>query len=70
MRYFSKTDLIDSEIRAALGEHAAKHNIDAIADEAFEQRTDTNTAGQIVGDPYWVARPGVDFWEVVERHAL
>ena len=61
--YTSRNESIAREITAPLGEYADEFDIDAIADEVLE------TIGE--GNEYrYQAREDVDFWEIVEKHAL
>lgn len=61
--YTSRNEAIAREITAPLGEYADEFDIDAIADEVLE------TIGE--GNEYrYQAREDVDFWEIVEKHAL
>ena len=72
-RYEAKIDYINEIIEPALGEYAAQHDMDAIADEMLEYRApqrqddprwaDANTAG------YYV-REDADFWTIVANHAI
>lgn len=59
--YTDRNEAIAQEITAALGQYADEHDIDAIADEVLE------TTGN--GYRYQI-REDVDFWEIVEKHAL
>lgn len=72
MRYSTITEVIEQAVAPALGDFAADYDIEAIAREVFEYRTDTDEAGkellnsagfeQIVTDE--------EFWAIVEKHAL
>lgn len=61
--YTDRNEAIAQEITAALGQYADEHDIDAIADEVLE------TTGEGNGYRYQI-REDVDFWEIVEKHAL
>lgn len=71
MRYTTKTDAIEQAILPALGEYAADHDIDAIFDEAFAYRIDTNDRGQELLDSagYEQTVDTDDFWAIVAKHA-
>lgn len=61
--YTDRNEAIAQEIAAALGQYADEHDIEAIADEVLE------TVGE--GSEYrYQVRKDVDFWEIVEKHAL
>lgn len=71
--YTTRTEAIESEIVAALGEHADQHDIDAIADAALEF-VDGCDADR---DAYILTRQGYrltvehdEFWAIVQKHAL
>lgn len=61
--YTTRNEAIDREIIAPLGEYAAQHDTDAIADAVL------TTTGE--GTDYrYTLREDVDFWDVVAQHAL
>ncbi len=70
VRYTTRPDAIEQAILPALGDHADDYDVDAICQETFDYRVDTdqhgnellNTAGfeQTVTDD--------EFWEIVARH--
>ena len=66
MIYSSKNDYIAQAIEPALGEYAAEHDIDAIADEMLIWHNDVN--GQ-PGNNGFMEDENKDFWAVVEAHA-
>ena len=60
MKYQTITDVIDYEVKPALGEWARGFDDDAlrrIAEECFEY-----------GEGGFSERDGVDFWSIVEKH--
>ena len=61
--YTTRNGAIDREIISPLGEYAAQHDIDAIADEVL------TTTGEGI-DYRYTLREDVDFWDVVAQHAL
>ena len=69
--YTTREEAIAQEITAALGQYADEHDIDAIADEVLYWHDEVREDGSI-----WLPGCGyrrnqeVDFWEVVEKHAL
>ena len=65
MIYSSKNDYIAQAIEPALGEYAAEHDIDAIADEMLIWHNDVNGPG----NNGFMEDENKDFWEVVEAHA-
>lgn len=61
--YTTRDEAIDREITTPLGEYAAQHDVEAIADEVL------TTTGE--GTDYrYTLREDVDFWDVVAQHAL
>lgn len=68
--YSSIQDVIDYEIEPALDELADDYDLRAIAEEAFELIVDEDEDGIQIGDPYYIQREDVDFWEVVKAHDL
>lgn len=61
--YTTRQDLIAQEITGPLGEYAAEHDIEAIADELIVcDGTGIN--------PVFYIDPDADFWAVVEANAL
>ena len=61
--YTSRNGAINAEIIEPLGEFVDDYDIDAIADEALE------TIGEC-GEYRYQVREDVDFWDIVEAHAL
>ncbi|MCT1819342.1 hypothetical protein M3B96_10370 [Corynebacterium propinquum] len=61
--YTTRNEAIHYEIELPLGEYADEHDIDAIADEVL------TTTGEGV-DYRWTIDEDVDFWAIVEKHAL
>lgn len=68
--YSSIQDVIDYEVKPALDEWAGDYDLRAIADETFELAVDEDENGVQVGDPYYIQRENVDFWEVAQAHDL
>lgn len=66
MIYSSKNDYIAQVINPALGEYAADHDIDAIADEMLVWHNDIDR----LGDNGFLEDESKDFWSVVEAHAV
>ena len=65
MIYSSKNDYIAQTIEPALGEYAAEHDIDAIADAMLIWHNDIGQSG----NNGFMEDENKDFWEVVEAHA-
>ena len=63
--YTTKQDYIAQVINPALGEYAAEHGIDAIADEMLIWHNDV---GQL-GNNGFMEDESKDFWAVVEASA-
>ena len=63
--YTTKQDYIAQVINPALGEYAAEHDIDAIADEMLIWHNDVNGPGS----NGFMEDETKDFWAVVEAHA-
>ena len=63
--YTTKQDYISQVIEPALGDYAAEHDIDAIADEMLNWHNDIGQPGNngLMEDE------SKDFWAVVEAHA-
>ncbi|ACP33598.1 hypothetical protein [Corynebacterium aurimucosum] len=61
--YARRDDAITREIIEPLGEYAAEHNIDAIADELII----CDGTGL---DPVYYINPDADFWNIVANNAL
>lgn len=57
--YETRNEAITREIIEPLGEYAAVHDIDAIADELIKAEDEGFTIDQ-----------DADFWAIVEKHAL
>jgi len=69
--YPTKYEWIGEVLKPALGEYAAEYDLDAIAYDLLDWHTEYNEKGKEL-DNYsgYTENPGLDFWEVVERHAL
>ena len=65
MIYHNKANYIGEVIEPALGEYAAEHDIDAIADEMLNWHNDIGR----LGNNGFIEDDSKDFWEVVEAHA-
>ena len=65
MIYSSKNDYIAQAVEPALGEYAAEHDIDAIADAMLIWHNDIDRPG----NNGFMEDEGKDFWAVVEAHA-
>lgn len=46
------------------------YDLEAIANETFELIVDKDEDGIQIGDPYYIQREDVDFWEVAQAHDL
>ena len=64
--YTTKQDYIAQVITPALGECAAEHDIDAIADEMLIWHNDIGQPG----NNGFMEDETKDFWSVVEAHAV
>lgn len=61
--YINQNDAINAEIIEPLGEFVNDFDVEAIADETL--------TGIIIGNEYFITpREDVDFWDIVEAHAL
>lgn len=65
MIYHNKENYIGEVIEPALGEYAAEHDIDAIADEMLIWHNDIDQ----LGSNGFTEDESKDFWAVVEAHA-
>ena len=65
MIYHNKENYIGEVIEPALGEYAAEHDIDAIADEMLIWHNDVNGPG----NNGFLEDESKDFWAVVEANA-
>ena len=63
--YTAKQDYIAQVINPALGEYAAEHDIDQIADAMLNWHNDIGQPG----NNGFLEDESKDFWEVVEAHA-
>lgn len=61
--YARRQDIIAQEITGPLGEYAAEHDVEAIADTLIICDTDGS-------DPMFYIDPDADFWAVVAANAL
>ena len=69
--YTAKQDYIAQVITPALGDYAAEHDIDAIADEMLNWHNEVDGNGDInIGRSGYMEDEDKDFWEVVEAHAV
>lgn len=70
MIYHNKENYIGEVIEPALGEYAAEHNIDAIADQMLNWHDEINDKGQVIDNKSgFLEDDSKDFWSVVEAHA-
>lgn len=68
--YTTKQDYIAQVITPALGDYAAEHNIDAIADEMLTWHNEVDSNGDInIGRSGFIENDDKDFWAVVENNA-
>lgn len=70
-RYASMSDVIEQEIRPALGEYADDFDVEAIARATFVWRIDTDDQGRQLLNSAGFEMSCADeaaFWGVVERH--
>ena len=69
--YPTKYEWIGEVLEPALGEHAQDYDLDAIAYDLLDWHAEYDEQGKEL-DNYsgYTENPGLDFWEVVERHAL
>ena len=65
MIYSSKNEYIGQIIKPALGDYAAEHDIDAIADDMLNWHNDVNGPG----NNGFLEDENKDFWAVVEANA-
>ena len=64
--YTTKQDYIAQVIAPALGDYAAEHDIDAIADAMLIWHNDIGR----LGNNGFIEDESKDFWSVVEAHAV
>ena len=68
--YTTKQDYIAQVIVPALGDYAAEHDIDAIADDMLHWHNEVDSNGDInIGRSGFVEHEGKNFWAVVENNA-
>lgn len=68
--YTTKQDYIAQVITPALGDYAAEHGIDQIADEMLTWHNEVDGNGDInIGCSGFVEDEAKDFWAVVENNA-
>ena len=68
--YTTKQDYIAQVITPALGDYAAEHDIDQIADEMLNWHNEVESNGDInLGRSGFVENDEKDFWTVVENNA-
>ena len=69
--YPTKYAWIGEVLEPALGEHAQDYDLDAIAYDLLDWHTEYNEKGEELDNHSgYTENPGLDFWEVVARHAL
>ena len=69
--YPTKHEWIGEVLKPALGEHAQDYDLDAIAYDLLDWHTEYNEKGEELDNHSgFVVNQGLDFWEVVARHAL
>ena len=69
--YPTKYEWMGEVLKPALGEYAQDYDLDAIAYDLLDWHTEYDEQGRGLDDHSgFVVNPGLDFWEVVERHAL
>ena len=69
--YPTKYAWIGEVLKPALGEHAQDYDLDAIAYDLLDWHAEYNEQGRgLDNHSGYMENPGLDFWEVVERHAL
>ena len=69
--YSRKDEYITEVLLPALGEHAQDYDLDAIAYDLLDWHTEYDEQGRgLDNHSGYVVNPGLDFWEVVARHAL
>ena len=69
--YPTKQEWIGEVLKPALGEHAQDYDLDAIAYDLLDWHTEYDEQGRgLDNHSGYVENPGLDFWEVVARHAL
>lgn len=70
MIYSSKNDYIGQVIEPALGEYAAGHDTEALADDMLNWHNEVNDKGQTnLGKSGFLVDEEKDFWQVVEDNA-
>lgn len=70
MRYTTRQDAIDQAVIPALGSEADDYDVEAICDEAYAYRVDTNEAGQELLNTAGFEQVVTDgeFWDIVAKH--
>ena len=69
--YPTKQEWIGEVLKPALGEYAGDYDLDSIAYDLLDWHTEYNEKGRgLDNHSGYVVNPGLDFWEVVARHAL
>ena len=69
--YSRKDEYITEVLLPALGEHAQDYDLDAIAYDLLDWHTEYDEKGRgLDNHSGYTENPGLDFWEVVARHAL
>lgn len=69
--YPTKYEWIGEVLKPALGEHVGDYDLDAIAYDLLDWHTEYDEQGRGLDDHSgYVVNQGLDFWEVVARHAL
>lgn len=71
MQRFTTITDVYNDIRTALGEYAEDHDIEAIADEAYEYRTSEDADGNqiLTSAGFEQIVDTDDFWAIAEKHA-
>lgn len=69
--YTTREEAVQREIIEPLGEYAAEHDVEAIADAVLYWHDEVRKDGStwLPGCGYRLNQE-VDFWEIVEKHAL
>lgn len=69
--YPTKQEWMGEVLKPALGEHAQDYDLDAIAYDLLDWHAEYDEQGRgLDNHSGFVENQGLDFWEVVERHAL
>ena len=69
--YPTKQEWMGEVLKPALGEYVGDYDLDAIAYDLLDWHTEYDEQGRGLDDHSgYTENPGLDFWEVVARHAL